>query len=121
MITYLRAPQGCLRSSCANLREKADDLDSPGPLSTPSDLRTHPRGCPTIHLSKSIDTDAIGRFRGRCRDSLSGSLPDVRQRPVRGGGILSSLPPLSTGCCEDFSAFAQPDVHLEPLTYRLSP
>jgi hypothetical protein len=81
MITYLRAPRRCLRSSRWGCPTGIDLPEHSVYYSGTSS--SHPRGCPTIHLSKS---------------TLNTSVPD------EGEGIVSSFASLSTGCRADFFA-----------------
>jgi len=50
----LRAPQGCLRSVRRPRERPTTWILCPSHLSTPRHSDSHPRGCPTIHLSKSF-------------------------------------------------------------------
>src|SRR5438270_8018752 len=68
-------------------------LGSSRPRRTPALLNTHPRGYPTIHLSKSLVANAVGNLRYQHRDSRFQA-----GAPATGRRILSSFGLLSMQC-----------------------
>ena len=68
----------------------------PSHFSTPKRSNSHPRGHPTIHLSKSF------HFTIKRPQTIfaSGVVAPPQSASVRGGGIIASAGRLSTGCRE---------------------
>lgn len=91
---FLRAPQGCLRSRCAGL-VKGRRLGSPGPFCTPERPDTHPRGIRLFTCQRTR------RFPVQASPTAFAAVAVLFpfEFPVRGGGILSSIPPLSNPTC----------------------
>ena len=108
----MRAPQGCLRSVRRPRERPTTWILCPSHLSTPRHSDSHPRGCPTIHLSKSFSHTSPTTF-----------VAFAVVVPRQGRRIIASLPPLSTGYREDFSGLRQTPLTVagtcQSRTYRL--
>ena len=110
--------------SCDSSPSGRHDLDHPSHLVHRGNPDTHPRGCPTIHLSKS--TLILRRRPPACSPFF---IPSVRLICLAlGERIIPPFRRLSIDCREDFLAFATPDSHPdEPRrdgrerAYRLTP
>jgi hypothetical protein len=100
----------------ANPRQQSHDLDRPDRSSTPELPDPHPRGYPTIHLSKSTSNPYADFSSATDLTANTGGNFRYRRRvPRLGRRILASRSRVSTGVREDFRrASARPFERVEP-------